>query len=105
MTNFNVGRPELRQYAIAIRRAFEFWPAEYDDAIAAARLAYDAGTHVMCQGRDGPYIIQYLIPRQKRLEPGPAWFVEPWARVAKTQRRVGSPIEAKREKMLEEWVQ
>lgn len=103
MSTFNIGQPELRPYIVAIRLATEFWPEQYDDAIAEARRRYDGGSHIMCQGRDGVLIIQYLIPREKPQIPGPAWFVEPWSKVVKAQRRVGSGIAAKREKMLEEW--
>lgn len=58
---FKIGREELRKYIVAVKR-FD-WPVEYDKALSIARRLYEAGTHEMCQGRDGPMIIQYLIPR------------------------------------------
>lgn len=57
------GREELRKYAIAYRPATGEWPRVFKEALADARRKFDAGTHEMVQGRDGHYIIQYLIPR------------------------------------------
>lgn len=68
--HFIVGRPELRPFIVAVRRNY-YWPPEYYDALVAARAAYCAGTHEMCQGRDGDVIIQYLIPRKERVEKRP----------------------------------
>lgn len=59
----NLGRPELQKYIIAYRYAFLDWAASDEPKLADARKKFDAGTHEMCQGRDGDIIIQYLIPR------------------------------------------
>jgi len=54
------GRPEMRQYLVARRRASEReWPDVTD-----ARKAYEDGTHEMATGRDGAWLLLYLIPRR-----------------------------------------
>jgi hypothetical protein len=66
------GRPELRQYAVAKKRAYQVWDNN-DPAIAAARAAYEAGTHDMRTGRDGNWLIMYLVP-QRKVTPRPGYF-------------------------------
>jgi hypothetical protein len=56
------GRPELRQFIVATKGAYEDWDLE-DPDIVLMRADYELGTHEMCQGRDGDVIIQYSIPR------------------------------------------
>ena len=58
-----LGRAELRKYIIAHTRADRGWSIFQQTILEDARKKYDAGTHEMCQGRDGRIIIQYLIPR------------------------------------------
>ena len=62
---YTLGHPELRKYIIAYRHVFRDWPKTSQEVLRDARQKFDAGTHEMCQGRDGDYIIQYLIPRLK----------------------------------------
>ena len=64
-----LGREEMRDYIISARHVYYPWPEEHEGRLAAARAAYDAGKMEMCQGRDGPYIIQYAIPRAKPTKP------------------------------------
>ena len=56
------GRPELEQYIVATKNADESWPIDSEE-LAVCRAQFEAGTHEMCQGRDGDTIIQYSIPR------------------------------------------
>lgn len=56
------GRPELEQYVVATKRANEPWDNSTAE-LRQCRARYEAGTHEMCQGRDGDTIIQYSIPR------------------------------------------
>lgn len=65
-----LGNPNLRKYIISIRHAeHSTWPKKNQRAIEDARLAYEAGTHTMCQGRDRDWFIQYLIPLRVRVAP------------------------------------
>jgi hypothetical protein len=66
------GRPELRDHVVARKRAHESWD-NTDPAIANARNAYEAGSHDMCTGRDGDWLILYCIPQQK-VTPRPDYF-------------------------------
>lgn len=66
------GRPELVKYTVAKKRAYQVWDNE-DKAIEKARADYEAGTHEMCTGRDGSWLILYSIPRQKA-SPRPNYF-------------------------------
>lgn len=59
----SMGRESLREYAVAAKPVDGAWPPCFRDALQRAREAYDAGTHEMVQGREGDWIIQYLIPR------------------------------------------
>lgn len=62
-----LGRPRLRQYMISSRHVSEIgWPRKDRGAIEAARASYDAGTHELCQGREGSFMVLYSIPRRKR---------------------------------------
>lgn len=66
------GSPEFRDFAVARKRAHETWDNS-TPAIAEARAAYEAGTHDMCTGRDGDWLILYSIPQQ-RVTPRPDYF-------------------------------
>ena len=66
------GRPELQEYIVARKMAYHVWDNE-DPAIAEARANYEAGTHDMCTGRDGDWLILYSIP-QRRTTPRPDYF-------------------------------
>ena len=70
-TEFAVGREELRRHIVAVKQSFRAWPDKYDAALSIASKLYEAGTHEMCQGREGATIIQYLIPRKRPVGPRP----------------------------------
>jgi len=59
-----LGRPSLQQYTVARTRAGYAWQMIDASAIRTARVNYDAGTHEMCTGRDGDWLILYCIPRR-----------------------------------------
>lgn len=58
-----LGRPELRQYIIAIKHVDDVWDNR-DPKIMAARTRYDAGEVEVVTGRDGFNLILYSIPRK-----------------------------------------
>lgn len=66
------GKPELREFLLARKRAHETWDNNLP-TIAAARLAYEAGTHDMFTGRDGDWLLLYSKP-QKKVTPRPDYF-------------------------------
>lgn len=66
------GRPELREFLVARKRAHESWDNSVP-AIAAARLDYELGTHNMATGRDGDWLLLYSIPNRKPV-PRPDYF-------------------------------
>lgn len=66
------GRQELRQFFVARKRAYQPWDNSTPE-IAAAREAYEAGTHDMATGRDGAWLILYLFPRNT-VTPRPGYF-------------------------------
>ena len=67
------GRPELRQYIVAIRHSDTPEWDNTSEEISEARSAYEAGTHEMCTGYDGDYTILYSIPRSIP-QPRPGYF-------------------------------
>lgn len=66
------GRPELRDFVVDRKRAYQAWDNTIPN-IATARANYEAGTHEMCTGRDGDWLILYSIPRD-RVAPRPDYF-------------------------------
>jgi len=58
------GRPELEPYVVATRRALVGVWDNTSDEIRTARAQYEAGTHEMCTGRDGAWLLLYSIPRR-----------------------------------------
>jgi hypothetical protein len=66
------GRPELEQYIAATKHASEPWDNTSAE-LRQARSRYEAGSHEMCQGRDGDTILLYTIPRAVP-EPRPGYF-------------------------------
>jgi hypothetical protein len=56
------GRPELEQFIAATKNVNDPWDNSKPE-LRQARARYEAGTHEMCQGRDGDTIILYSIPR------------------------------------------
>lgn len=67
-----LGRPELRQFTVARKRAMAVWDVA-DPNIVEAREAYEAGTHDMATGRDGDWLILYSFPLRKS-QPRPNYF-------------------------------
>lgn len=67
-----LGRPELRQYTVARKKAWQVWDND-SNALKSARQAYEDGTHIMVTGRDGDWLIMYLIPQVKPT-PRPNYF-------------------------------
>lgn len=70
-----LGRPELQQFTVGRKRAWEAWNNE-EPAIAEARSQYEKGTHEMVTGRDGDWLILYAIPRKHR-DPNRAGYFTP----------------------------
>lgn len=67
------GRPALYPYLAARRKVSD---ASWDNdspEIQQARADYEAGTHTMVTGRDGNWLLMYLIP-QDRVTPRPDYF-------------------------------
>lgn len=66
------GRPELREYIVARKKAADCWDNE-DPAIVKARADYESGTIELATGRDGRWLILYAIPRVVK-KPRPDYF-------------------------------
>jgi hypothetical protein len=66
------GRVEFRPFIVGRKRAYLSWD-NTEPKIAAARAAYEAGTHDMMTGRDGDWLLLYSIP-QRRITPRPNYF-------------------------------
>jgi hypothetical protein len=75
---YALGRVNLRKYIVSKRHALGLWPEADRKTLAQARQDYDAGTHVMVQGRDGSWIIQYVWKRSKPVPPI-NWFYGAYA--------------------------
>ena len=58
------GRPDMEKHLVATRRATDRGWENSQPEIAAARAAYEAGTHEMATGRDGAWLLLYSIPRR-----------------------------------------
>ena len=56
------GDPEKRKFLVARKTAEGYWDNEIPE-VAQARERYEAGTHDMATGRDGPYLLLYSFPR------------------------------------------
>jgi hypothetical protein len=68
------GRPEMEQFLVASRHANDREWNNKDEGIVRARAAYEAGTHIMATGRDGQWLLLYLIPRKGPKQPRPGYF-------------------------------
>ena len=66
------GRPELEKFIVATKASDEQWNNNAPE-LQQCRARYEAGTHEMCQGRDGDTILLYSIPRAV-VEPRPGYF-------------------------------
>ena len=66
------GRPDIRQYTVARRRAGGVWNNMLPK-IAEARQNFEAGFIDLATGRDGGWEILYALPRKKR-KPRPNYF-------------------------------
>ena len=67
-----MGRPELRAFFVARKKAWEAWDNTLAE-VAEARARYEAGTHTLATGRDGQWLILYSIPLL-HLDPRPHYF-------------------------------
>lgn len=68
------GDPNKRQYLVARGLATEVWDNSLPE-IAEAREKFEAGTHEMATGRDGPWVLLYLFPRVVK-QPRPGYFTQ-----------------------------
>jgi hypothetical protein len=68
------GRPELLKFRVGKRKAASAGWDNTEPAIAEARTKFEAGTHTMCTGRDGAWLLLYSIPLRK-LDPKPGYFL------------------------------
>lgn len=59
-------RPNWKPYLVAIRHNDATnWAPEDKAAIQKGRDRYEAGTHELCQRREGGWTILYAVPRKK----------------------------------------
>ena len=74
-----LGVGKLKRYVIAVKVQGEPWPPRFFGAIHTARRQFDAGTHIMMQGKhpDG-WVIQYSVPRRRPLKNPTAYFARNW---------------------------
>lgn len=66
------GRPDIRENLVARNLATESWDNSRPE-VADARDKFEAGTHNLLTGRDGPYILLYAFP-QPVVTPRPDYF-------------------------------
>lgn len=68
------GRPVMQPHIISRRRVLDGpWPAEDSSLIIDSKRLHDQGRVTMCQGRDGPWVIQYAVPMSPPVR-RPAYF-------------------------------
>lgn len=67
------GRPAMFPYLAARRKVSD--PSWDNDSaeVQVARSAFEAGTHTMATGRDGNWLLMYMIP-QAQVTPRPDYF-------------------------------
>lgn len=67
------GRPEMMPYIVARRKVTD--PSWDNDSpeIKQARADFEAGTHQMATGRDGNWLLMYMVP-QEVVTPRPDYF-------------------------------
>ena len=65
-------KPELRENLVGRNLATESWDNTRPE-IKDAREKYEAGTHTLMTGRDGPYLLLYAVP-QPVITPRPGYF-------------------------------
>lgn len=64
------GRKSLHRYIVAIKhKNHAFWPKEKEKDIQRAQRLYDAGSHEVFQGHDGPWRILYCKARSRPVGP------------------------------------
>lgn len=69
------GETSLHPYIISRRRAMApTWPIDDTQTIIEHKHLHDQGRVIMCQGRDGEFIIQYAIPTQRRRKCQPYFY-------------------------------
>ena len=57
------GKPSWHKHILSRRHLDDDWPSAHRGRLALAADARREGRLLMCQGRDGPYVIQYGVPR------------------------------------------
>lgn len=69
------GKPSLQRFIISRRKAFApEWPVEDAEIIIEHKRLHDQGRVIMCQGRDGEFILQYAIPTRRPLRTQPYFY-------------------------------
>ena len=68
------GSPSLKPYIVGRRQAMSSGWDNEDEKIADARGKFEAGTHILVTGRDGPWLLLYCIPRRRGPDPKPNYF-------------------------------
>lgn len=66
------GDPEKKKYLAARNLAKTSWDNGRPE-VAAARAKFEAGTHTLAIGRDGPWLLMYVIPLAV-VKPRPNYF-------------------------------
>lgn len=66
------GDPSKRQYLVARSLAKETWDNDRPE-VTEARAKYEAGTHDLATGRDGPWVLLYAFPKAV-VTPRPGYF-------------------------------
>ena len=66
------GDPDKKAFLVARNSADRSWDNSRPE-VAKAREDFEAGTHDMATGRDGPFILLYSFPRAVR-QPRPGYF-------------------------------
>lgn len=66
------GDPDKRKYLVARSLAAGSWDNKRPE-VAEARAKFEAGTHNIATGRDGPYLLLYAFPRAV-VQPRPNYF-------------------------------
>lgn len=69
------GRPTMQHHIISRRRAAaSSWPDDDLQVIIDHKRMHDQGRVIMCQGRDGEYILQYAVPTKRPLRCQPYFY-------------------------------
>lgn len=64
-----LGKKGFERFVVAVKVRGKAWPLIFSNQIQDARRKFDAGTHEMFQTTSGQFVVQYLIPRRRPVEP------------------------------------